>query len=110
MHFPHLQSFRISPYLTLPHVVLFRILEALFKVLPDIFESRVRGGVELCLDFFEGDRPFDDLVVVWVLPFRYESQKIVRKGAAAAVSDEKRTEKTKRVVVSDRLGLRLGRP
>jgi len=63
------EVFRILPDWTVPNVVLLRVLEAEFEVLPDSLEVRVLSSFYPGLDLVEGDRILDLLVVIRILTF-----------------------------------------
>ena len=64
-----MEVFRVSPDLTLFHVVLLRVLEAQLEVCLDLFEERILAAFESLLDVIEGYGPLDLLVIVGILPF-----------------------------------------
>jgi len=64
-----MEVFCILPDWTVLHVVLLRVLEAEFEVLPDCVEVRVLPCFYARLDFVECDWILDLLVVVRVLAF-----------------------------------------
>ena len=64
-----MEVFRILPDWTVPNVVLLRVLEAEFEVLPDSLEVRVLSSFYPGLDLVEGDRILDLLVVIRILTF-----------------------------------------
>ncbi len=58
---------RVFPDLTLLHVVLLRILEALLKVLFNLLEERILPMFQSPFDVVKGYRPLDLLVVIRIL-------------------------------------------
>ena len=54
-----MEMLRILPYLTVLHVVPFRILEASFKILLNVLESSIVLLVEAGLNLVESNRCFD---------------------------------------------------
>lgn len=62
-----MQVFGVLPDLTLLHVVLLRILEALLDVLLDLFEERILPRLQSTLDIIKSYGSFDLFVVVRVL-------------------------------------------
>ena len=65
----YVEVFRILPDWTVPDVVLLRVLEAEFEILPDRLEAGVLSGLYPGLDLVEGDWILDLLVVIRVLAF-----------------------------------------
>jgi len=65
----YVKVFGILPDWTILHVVLLRVLEAEFQVLSDCVEAGVLFSFYPRLDFVEGDRILDLLVIVRVVAF-----------------------------------------
>lgn len=55
----YMEMLRILPYLTVLHVVPFRILEASFKILLNVLEGSIVLLVEAGLNLVESNRCFD---------------------------------------------------
>lgn len=65
--YTHMKVLRVLPDLTLLHVVLLRILEALFEVLFNLLEERISPMLQIAFDVVEGYRSLDLLVVIGIL-------------------------------------------
>ena len=65
-----MEVFGVLPDLTLLHVVLLRVLEALLKVSLHLLEERIAAAVQPSLDIVESYWTLDLVVIVGVLSFR----------------------------------------
>ena len=73
----YIENLRVYPNWTVSHVVPLRIAKTGLKILLDVLERAVCACIELSLDFVEGDGPFNELIVVGVLPFGRQTHKVV---------------------------------
>ena len=77
----------VLPNLTLFHVVSFRILETLFEILFDFREVIVPIALQFPFDIVQCYGAFDDVVIVGVLPLRWETEEISGQDSATARMD-----------------------
>lgn len=80
----YVQVLRVFPDLTLLHVVLLRILEALLEVSLHLVKERVAAPVQPTFDVVQGNWTLDLLIVVGILPFGGQAEEVERQLAVAA--------------------------
>lgn len=64
----HMKVLGLQPNLTITHVVPLGVVEDHLTIVLCLLQVGVLATLELDADIFEGQRAFDDFVVIWILP------------------------------------------
>ena len=100
----HMQELCVPPYLTLPHIVPFRIAKARLKVVHDVLERLVLLRIEFVLDIVQGYWVLDHDIVVGILSFRGQTHELER-GDLAPRGERGRMSESADMVVGGKKGV-----